>query len=130
VTNKKQNYKHMKTKRLIISTLLGLVFGFVCYGFASSGQNEISTILALNIILGRTLIGVAIGISRFALKHWSLHGIIMGLVFSLPAGFGAMLGPENPQFTHTMLMTSTIVMGMIYGFLIELITSVVFKARQ
>lgn len=120
----------MKTKRLIISTLLGVVFGFVCYGFASSGQNEISTILALNIILGRTLIGVAIGISRFTLKHWSLHGLIMGLVFSLPAGFGAMLGPENPEFSYTMLMTSTIILGMIYGFLIELITSVVFKARQ
>jgi hypothetical protein len=120
----------MKTKRLIISTLLGVVFGFVCYGFASIGQNEISTLLALNIILGRTLIGVAIGISRFTLKHWSLHGIIMGLVFSIPAGFGAMLGPENPEFSHTMLMTSTIVMGMIYGFLIELITSLVFKAKQ
>lgn len=120
----------MKTKRLIISTLLGLVFGFVCYGFASSGQNEISTILAINIILGRTLIGVAIGISRFSCKHWSLHGILMGFLFSLPAGFGAMLGPENPEFSHTMLLTSTIVMGIIYGFLIELITSVVFKARQ
>ena len=120
----------MKTKRLIISTLLGLVFGFVCYGFASSGQNEISTILAINIILGRTLIGVAIGISRFSCKHWSLHGILMGFLFSLPAGFGAMLGPENPEFSHTMLLISTIVMGIIYGFLIELITSVVFKARQ
>lgn len=120
----------MKTKRLAISTLLGLVFGFVCYGFASSGEYEIPTILALNIILGRTLIGVAIGISRFTLKHWSLHGIIMGLVFSLPAGVGAMLGPENPEFNHTMMLTSTIVMGMIYGFLIELITSVIFKAKQ
>lgn len=120
----------MKTKRLIISTLLGVVFGFVCYGFASSGQNEISTILALNIILGRTLIGVAIGISRFTIKHWSLHGIIMGLVFSLPAGFGALLGHENPEFSHTMMLVSTIIMGMIYGFLIELITSIVFKARQ
>ena len=120
----------MKTKRLVISTLLGLVFGFVCYGFASSGQNEISIILALNIILGRTLIGVAIGISRFSIKHWSLHGIIMGFVFSLPAGFGAMLGPENPEFSQTMMLVSTIVMGIIYGFLIELITSVLFKARQ
>jgi hypothetical protein len=120
----------MKTKRLVISILLGVIFGFVCYGFASSGQNEISTILAINIILGRTLIGVAIGISRFSLKHWSLHGIIMGLIFSLPAAFGAMLGPENPEFNHTMLFVSTIVMGMIYGFLIELITSVLFKAKQ
>ena len=120
----------MKTKRLIIATILGVVFGFVCYGFASSGHNEIPTILAINIILGRTLIGVAIGISRFSCKHWSLHGILMGFIFSLPAGFGAMLGPENPEFSHTMLLTSTIVMGMIYGFLIELFTSVVFKARQ
>lgn len=117
-------------KRLIISSLLGLLFGFVCYGLASSGKNEISTLLALNIILGRMLIGVGIGISRFSCKHWSLHGIVMGLVFSVPAAFGAMLGPENPEFSHTMLFTSTIVMGMIYGFLIELITSVVFKAKQ
>jgi preprotein translocase subunit Sss1 len=54
----------------------------------------------------------------------------MGLVFSIPAGFGAMLGPESPEFTHTMALTATIVMGMVYGFLIELITTVVFKAKQ
>ncbi len=120
----------MKTKRLIIATISGVVFGFVCYGMASGGQNETSQILAANIILGRTLIGFGIGISRFSLKHWSLHGIIMGLIFSLPAAFGAMLGPENPEFTHAMLFVSTIVMGMIYGFLIELVTSVLFKAKQ
>jgi len=120
----------MKTKRLVISTLLGVVFGFVCYGFASSGQNEVSTILALNIILSRTLIGVAIGISRFTCKHWALHGILMGFIFSLPMAFGAMLGPENPDFNHTMIFVSSLVMGVIYGFLIELITSVLFKAKQ
>jgi hypothetical protein len=117
-------------KRLIISTSLGVVFGFVCFGFASSGNNEVSIFLALNIILSRTLIGVAIGISRFPMKHWSLHGIIMGLIFSFPMAFGAMLGPENPKFSHSMLFTSTIVMGVIYGFLIELITSVLFNAKQ
>ena len=120
----------MKTKRLIIATLLGVVFGFVCYGFASSGQNEISKLLALNIILGRTLIGVAIGISRFSLKHWSFHGIIMGLIFSLPAAVGAMLGPESLDFNHTLVFVSTIIMGMIYGLLIELITTVLFNAKQ
>lgn len=120
----------MKTKRLIIATLLGVVFGFVCFGMASSGPNEISTLLAVNIILGRTLIGFGIGISRFTFKHWSLHGIMMGLIFSLPAGFGAMLAPENPEFSHTAMLVSTIVMGMIYGFLIELITTVLFKAKQ
>lgn len=120
----------MKTKRLIIATLLGVVFGFVCFGFASSGQNEIPTLLAINIILGRTLIGFGIGISSFPMKHWALHGILMGFIFSLPAGFGSMLGPENPEFSHSMMFISTIVMGVIYGFLIELITSVLFKAKQ
>ena len=120
----------MKTKRLIIATILGVIFGFVCYGMASSGSNKISLFLAINIILGRALIGFGIGISRFSMKHWALHGIIMGLIFSLPAGFGALLAPENPEFTHTMMFVSTIVMGMIYGFLIELFTTVVFKAKQ
>ena len=92
--------------------------------------HEISLFLAINIILGRTLLGFGIGISRFPMKHWSLHGIIMGLIFSLPAAFGAMLGPENPEFSHTMLFVSTVVMGIIYGFLIELITSILFKAKQ
>ena len=117
-------------KRLLIATLLGIVFGFVCYGMASSGGNSISTVLALNIILGRMLIGFGIGISRFKMKHWSLHGLIMGFVFSLPMGFGALLAPENPEFSKEMMFISTIVMGMIYGFLIELITSVIFKAKQ
>ena len=120
----------MKTKRLIISTIFGVVFGFVCYGFAASGGNVVPAILAANIISGRTLIGVAIGISRFSLKHWSLHGLIMGLIFSIPSGLGAMLAPENPEFSHMMMLISTIVMGMIYGFFIELITSVLFKAKQ
>ncbi len=120
----------MKLKRLIISTLLGVVFGFVCCGFASSGGNPVSTLLAVNIIVGRTMIGIAIGISGLNCKHWSLHGILMGFIFSLPSGFGAMLGPENPEFSHSMIFISTVVMGMIYGLLIEMITTVLFKAKQ
>lgn len=120
----------VKAKRLIIATILGIVFGFVCFGFASSGASEVSLNLALSIILGRTIIGVAIGISRFTCKHWSIHGLLMGLIFSLPMAFGAMLAPEDPEFSHTTMFISTIVMGMIYGFLIELITSVFFKAKM
>jgi len=116
-------------KRLIIATLLGVVFGFVCYGMASS-NGSIPVMLAVNIILGRTLIGFGIGISRFALRHWAIHGLVMGFIFSLPAAFGAMLAPENPDFSHTMMFISTIVMGMIYGLLIELITTVLLKAKQ
>ncbi len=120
----------MKTKRLVIATILGFLSGLVCYGMASSGNENLSIYLAFNIIISRTLIGFAIGISQFKMGHWAIHGIVLGLLFSIPAGLGAMMGPENPEFSKNMMFVATVVMGMIYGLLIELITSVVFKARQ
>jgi hypothetical protein len=117
-------------KRLIIATLLGIIFGFVCFGLASSGGKEVSTVLAANIITGRMLIGIGIGISRFPIKHWALHGLVMGLIFSIPSGLGAMMGSQNTDFSQGGIFMATVVMGMIYGFLIELITTVFFKAGQ
>ena len=116
-------------KRLIIATLSGLLSGFVCYGFACSGGNEVATWLALTIISGRLLLGFGIGISRFPMKNWAIHGIVMGIIFSIPAALGTMMGPETPGFDPKMIAISTVVMGMIYGFLIELITSIFFKAK-
>ncbi len=122
------NDKNMKMKRLIIAGVLGLVCGFICLAFASSGGSVVLPIAA-SIVSGRFLIGVAIGVSRFAMKHWSIHGIVMGFLFSLPNAFGAM-SVVNPDFTPMMMFSSTVIMGMIYGFLIELVTSVLCKARQ
>ena len=118
-----------KGKRIMIATLSGVLFGFVCYGFASSGSEQLALPIGLQIISSRTLIGFAIGISSLSLKHWSLHGLAMGMVFSLPLAFSGMLAPENPDFSQTMMFISTIVMGMIYGLLIEVITSLLFKAK-
>ncbi len=117
-------------KRLIIATLSGVLFGFVCFGFACSGSDEVATWLGISIIAGRTLLGFGIGISRFSMGHWSIHGLVMGLIFSLPMAFGAMMGSENPDMSASMIATSTVVMGIIYGFLIELITTVFFKAKM
>jgi hypothetical protein len=116
-------------KRLIIATISGLLFGFVCYTLASD-SGSLAMPVALQIIISRTLMGFAIGISSLKLGHWSIHGIIMGLLFSLPIAFSGMMAPENPQFTKEMVFVSTIVMGVIYGFLVELITTVIFTAKQ
>ena len=116
-------------KRLLVATISGLLFGFVCYGFAYSGANEVDFWLALTIIAGRTLLGFGIGITRFPMKHWTINGIVLGFIFSLPAAFGTMMGPETVEFDPTMIAISTVVMGMIYGLLIELITTVLFKAK-
>ncbi len=116
-------------KRLIIATLLGVVSGFICYTLASGGQ-EIAFWMAVSMIISRTLIGFAIGISRFKMGHWAIHGAIMGFIFSLPGGFAVMVGPVNPDYGTTTMFFMTTIMGVFYGVMIELITSVVFKARQ
>ena len=116
-------------KRIIIATLSGLLFGLVCYSLASS-SGDLPWAVGIQIIFSRTLIGFAIGISCLNLKHWSLHGIMMGLIFSIPLAFSGLLAPENPEFSAQMMLISTFVMGAIYGLLIEVITSILFKAKQ
>lgn len=119
-----------KLKRIIIPTLSGILFGCVCVGLASSGPGELPLPVTLQLLTSRMLIGFAIGISSVSLKHWSVHGLVMGLLFSLPLAFGGLMAPENPEFTSTAMFVSTIVMGMIYGLLIEVITTVLFKAKM
>lgn len=117
-----------KTKRIIIATLAGVLFGFVCLGFATSSGHETPLAIKLQILVSRTLIGFAIGVSSLKL-HWTLHGLLFGLIFSLPMAFSGLMA-ETPDFSASMMFISTVVMGMIYGFLIELITSVLFKSKN
>ncbi len=116
------------TKRIVVATLCGLLCGLICYRLASSG-GALPWPIAVQIITSRTLIGFAIGLSALSLGHWVLHGPLLGLLFSLPLAFSGLMAADNPQFSKTSLWISTVVMGMIYGFLIELVTSVLFKAR-
>lgn len=117
------------TKRIIIATLSGILFGFVCFGLASTGSLPIAWPVTIQIILSRTLIGLAIGISFAYLGHWAIHGLVMGLVFSLPLAFSGLMAPDNPDFSRVSIFIWTVILGMVYGLLIELITSVIFKAK-
>ena len=119
-----------KRKRIIIATLSGVLFGFVCLGFASSGGDKLPLPVALQIMASRTLIGFAIGISCLSLGHWSVHGLIMGMIFSFPLAFSGLMAPESPEFSKVSMFVWTIIFGMIYGLLIEVITSLVFKAKR
>lgn len=117
-----------KSKRIIIATLSGLLFGFVCFGLASSGPSPLPWPVAVQIILSRTLIGFAIGISAMTFGHWSINGLIMGLIFNLPLAFSGVMAPDNPDFNKTTMFVWTVGLGMIYGVLIEAITTGLFKA--
>lgn len=117
------------SKRIIIASLTGILFGFVCFFFASSGPNPLPGPVAYQIIISRALIGVAIGISGLSFMHWSLHGILIGLLFSLPLALSGLMAPENPEYTATSMFIWTVILGMIYGLLVEVITSLLFKAK-
>lgn len=118
-----------KTKRIIIATFAGVLFGIVCFALASSGPGELPFPVALQIIASRTLIGFAIGISCLSMGHWSIHGLIMGMIFSFPLAFSGLMAPDNPEFTKVSMFVWAIILGMIYGLLIEVITSLLFKAK-
>jgi len=118
-----------KAKRIIVATLSGVLFGFVCFGLASSAPGELAWPVALQIIVSRTLIGFAIGISCISLGHWSLHGLVMGTIFSLPLAFSGLMAPESPEYSKAGMFIWTIVLGMLYGLLIEVITSLFFRAK-
>ncbi len=112
----------LTSKRVIIATISGVVFGFVCLGFALSNPDSsetLSSTVRWSIVIGRTMLGFMIGISALRLKWW-LHGIVLGIIASIPMAV--------PIIDNTVIAVSTVVMGIVYGFLIELITSVLFKS--
>jgi len=118
-----------KTKRLVIATLSGALFGFVCLGLAASAPGPLAWPAAVQIVMSRALIGFAIGISSFSFGPWAVNGLIMGLIFSLPLAFGGLMAPENPELSQVNMFAFTLLLGMLYGLLTELITSGLFKAK-
>jgi hypothetical protein len=93
-------------------------------GMASSNPDSANTLTAVakwNIVLSRTLMGFMIGISAIRLKWW-LHGIVIGFIASIPMAINVMDRPG--------IMIGTVVMGMIYGVLTELITTILFKEKS
>jgi uncharacterized membrane protein len=118
----------LNTRRLIVATVMGFVTGFICYLLASSGPGELPAAVAYQIILSRVLAGFAIGISIFKVGHWLIHGAVIGIIFSLPIAFSGMMALDNPEYSKSMMFIMTVVLGLIYGILIEFVTTVLFKA--
>ena len=113
----------LSTKRVLIATVCGFVFGLVCMYLASSNPNASEPMAASmkwTIILSRTLLGFTIGISALRLVWW-LHGIVLGIICSIPMAI--------PIIDRMDIAIWTIVMGIIYGVLTELITTIAFKAK-
>ena len=111
----------LTSKRVIIATTCGFIFGLICMYFASSGPNAVDNATKLTILFSRGLMGFTIGISAIRLTWW-MHGILIGLIASIPMAL--------PVFEQPGIVLGTFVMGAIYGFLTELITTKLFKEKS
>jgi hypothetical protein len=118
------------TKRFIVATVMGFVTGFICLALASSSPEVLPAAVGYQIVFSRALAGFTIGISIFKMGHWSIHGAVIGAVFSLPLAFSGLMAPDNPEFNKSTMFVMTVVLGLIYGVLIEFVTSVLFKAKM
>jgi hypothetical protein len=112
----------MKGLRVLLTTILGFIFGIVCWLLASSG-GPMPAAMTWSIILSRALLGFVIGISAWKINYL-LHGILLGFIVSIPMAFGSLAVKGFKIFLGTLIM------GMIYGFLIELITHFVIKEKS
>lgn len=112
----------MNAAKILVATILGFIAGIVCWRLASSG-GPMPASMVWSIILSRALIGFVIGISAWRINHL-LHGILIGLILSIPMAFagGAMKGGR--------VFWGTLIMGIIYGFLIALITNLIVKEKK
>lgn len=111
-------------KRFWLALLLGFVSGFICWLLMASGGEPLHWAIILSTITSRALIGFAIGISILRIRWW-LHGILLGAVISIPMGLGGFMVPGKEYF----ILISSIVMGMVYGFFIEFLLTIVFKTK-
>ncbi len=107
----------MTGKRVLACTLFGIVAGILCWlGSQYMGKTPIvfTTGIILGIILNRAFIGFPLGISRWR-TTWAFHGVVIGLVGSLPLAGYALDGPNG--LSGFLLLELA---GGVWGFLIEL----------
>ena len=110
-------------RRLFIATAFGYVAGIICYLGGKYGlKDDISPAMLLYILVNRAWIGFAIGMSPFRM-HWALHGLLMGLIAGLPFTVGCLLEESNVETA-----VAALILGALYGLMIELFTSVVLRA--
>jgi len=118
-----------QTKRFVAATLLGFLFGFVCLALASGSPGTLPAAVGWQLVFSRALIGFTIGISNIKSFHWSIHGIMIGGIMSLPLAFSGLMAPESPDYDLASMFIFTILLGMIYGLLIELFVTKLIKPK-
>jgi len=114
-------------KRVKIATTTGFSTGILCYYLTSGFPGEPHYFMIFYFFLFRTLAGFIIGISKIKSGNWAIHGIGIGALVSIPLAF---LIPGNNEVGKTSMFFVVIILGSVYGLLIEAVTSQLFNAHR
>ncbi len=111
----------MKIKRLVICLIGGAVAAFICImGMKSGGRVEVTHTILLSGIGNRVLIGLVIALSGWKINYL-LHGALIGTLVTLSSSI--VMLPDN--MSGFLMYT---IAGLVYGLLIEVFATKVFKA--
>jgi hypothetical protein len=111
-----------KSSRLIITTILGAVFGVICMLMSRYGGSEVAFWpLGVSFLLHHAVLGFAIGASSLKM-HWAAHGVLWGALFGLFLAIGQVGGALGPWIAFFM--------PVVWGFLIETLATKAFKQPQ
>lgn len=111
-------------KRIVIATACGVVAGLLCVSAGAALGLKLTLQSVGWALLNRTLLGFVIGVSALRL-HWAWHGCLMGLLI------GSLFSYSAWMFAGPVWLVAGLLAGsIIFGLLIELFTTLVFKQPQ
>jgi hypothetical protein len=113
----------MGTKRLLICIIGGLIAGLICStgGVLTGNIPKITFFAIAPAFFNRIMLGFFIGISNLKINY-IVHGIMIGLLVSLITSIPFLEGNIKGFLFFTFA-------GIIYGILIEVFATKVFKAK-
>jgi len=111
----------VQKRRVIVTTIWGAIFGIVCMLIQKYGVGVSFWPLGASGLIHHAVMGFTIGVSSLRI-HWAPHGILWGFLFGIFLVIGYWGGPQG--------FWAPLGFMLLWGFLIELITTVGFKLKR
>jgi len=108
----------MQKKRVIVTTIFGGIFGIICMLLLRYVSEVSFWPIGVYSLIHHCVMGFAIGVSSLKI-HWAGHGILWGFLFGIFLTISYWGGPQGFWVPLGLVV--------LWGFLIELKTSVGFK---
>ena len=117
----KSDIRVTRLSRLIITTILGAVFGVICMLLSKYTAEIPFWPLGISFLLHHTVMGFAIGASSLKM-NWAAHGTLWGALFGLFLAIGQIGAVPNAWMFFIPVV--------VWGFLIETLATKAFKQPQ